>query len=98
MECKSKKVMDNAQIQSLQYAQIEESDAQDENAPDSICDSLEPASNATLQSAPHVSKHFVPSVSTEDGMQIAVSEDQNVNPACSICKSREPKAIKGESE
>jgi hypothetical protein len=56
--------------------QIEESDKQEQNAPDSIRESLEPSSNVTLQSFMHDSKQYSPSISTDPGMQIEESDEQ----------------------
>jgi hypothetical protein len=55
---------------------IDESDEQCKNARPSIRASLEGVSNVTIESASHPMKHFQPSSSTDDGMQIDESDEQ----------------------
>jgi hypothetical protein len=40
-----------------------------------ILESREPVSNVSLESSVHDTKHFPPSVSTEDGMEIYESDE-----------------------
>jgi hypothetical protein len=56
--------------------QIDERDEQPENACASILEILDPASNATLESALHFAKQDSQSTSTDDGMEIDESDEQ----------------------
>jgi hypothetical protein len=69
--------------------QIPESAEQDENANDSIHESLERAPNVTPDSAAHFEKQPLPSISTDDGMQIDESNEQDENANDSIRESLE---------
>jgi hypothetical protein len=69
--------------------QIDESDEQSPKARCSIRASLEPDSNATLESASHAVKQLSQSTSTDDGMQIDERDEQCSNAALSIRASLE---------
>jgi hypothetical protein len=56
--------------------QNDESDEQNQNADLAIDESFEPDSNVTLERDLHPSKHFLPSISTEEGMKIDESDEQ----------------------
>jgi hypothetical protein len=56
--------------------QIDESDEQDQKADSSIDESREPDSNVTLERDLHPWKQYLPSFSTEEGMQIDESDEQ----------------------
>jgi hypothetical protein len=70
--------------------QIDESDEQDSNPPDSIHRSLEPDSKVTLESATHCWKQSLHSISTDDGMQIDETAGQDRNANLPIRESFEP--------
>jgi hypothetical protein len=70
--------------------EIDESEEQSQNAPSSIRESLEPASNVTLERVPHREKQYMPIISTDDGMQIDESEKHPRNASLSIQESLEP--------
>jgi hypothetical protein len=53
-------------------------------------DSLQPASNVTLEGLAQASKQHAPSFSTDDGMQIDESDEQDENACDFILESREP--------
>jgi hypothetical protein len=69
--------------------EIDESDSQDENAPASMHESFEPGSNVTVTSGLYPQKHFLHSVSIEDGMQIEESAHP-ANTEAAIDKRCEP--------
>jgi hypothetical protein len=70
--------------------QIDESDKQCQNANDLICESFEPGSKVTLDSAWHSVKQRSQRTSTDDGMQIDDSREQKENAESSIRESLEP--------
>jgi hypothetical protein len=70
--------------------QIDERDSQCEKADSGIDASLEPDSNVTVARDRHTWKHFLPSVSTVEGMQIDEREEQWENEYLSIQQSLEP--------
>jgi FtsZ-binding cell division protein ZapB len=70
--------------------QIDESDEQSRNAPDSIRESLEPVSNVTIESLEHPVKHAAHTITTDDGMQIEEIHEQKPNAYCSRRESLEP--------
>jgi hypothetical protein len=67
-----------------------ESDEQEANAFVSIDESAEPDSNVMVERDWHTSKHSLPRVSTEEGMQIDESDEQQANVFVSIDESLEP--------
>jgi hypothetical protein len=69
--------------------QIDESDEQYRNANDSICKSVEPVSNVTLESPLHSLKQRSQRISTDDGMQIDESDEEHENANDSIRESLE---------
>jgi hypothetical protein len=70
--------------------QIDDSDEHNQNAYSSIRESLQPASNVTLESPSHQQKQCSQTTSTDHGTQIERSDEQNSNAYRSIRESFEP--------
>jgi hypothetical protein len=70
--------------------QIDESDAQSENAFSSIDESLEPDSNVTAERERQSPKHSLPRLSRREGRQIDESDEQKENANFPTEQSLEP--------